>query len=58
MSTIFENYNGVISHWTRHEGTYGVEFETETADPYDPPRLKLWNSTGDTSILTTTSRYH
>jgi hypothetical protein len=36
--------------WTRHDGLYGVEIETESLSSYDWPSMKFWDLDSDGSL--------
>jgi len=35
---------------TKYTGEFGIEIETESARPYDAPKMKFWNSAADGSL--------
>lgn len=51
VSTIGELYKITgrpKTNWS--DGIFGVEIETETKTPYEPPRMTFWNTHGDGSL--------
>ncbi len=47
--TIYDRFRE-FKQLTKHDGTYGIEIETETKKAYEPPKFFYWKSVPDNSL--------